>query len=73
MLSWTHHVNWLNVLFIIVIPLYGFIQAYWVPLQTKTALWAIFYYFYTGIGITAGTYPPPPPKNPTTNLIPTLL
>jgi hypothetical protein len=32
------HVNWLNVTFIIGIPLAGCIQAFWVPLQLKTAL-----------------------------------
>ena len=52
--NWHQHVNWLNVFMIIGIPLYGCIQAYWVPLQLKTAIWAVTYYFFTGLGITAG-------------------
>lgn len=53
--NWPRHVDWLNVLFIVGIPLYGSIQAFWVPLQLRTAVWAVAYYYYTGIGITAGS------------------
>jgi stearoyl-CoA desaturase (delta-9 desaturase) len=52
--NWYKHVNWLNITFIVGIPVYGCIQALWVPLQLKTAVWAIIYYFFTGLGITAG-------------------
>ncbi|KAJ9319535.1 hypothetical protein DTO271D3_304 [Paecilomyces variotii] len=52
--NWYQHVNWLSVFFIIVIPLMGFIAAYHYPLQRATAAFAIFYYFNTGLGITAG-------------------
>lgn len=52
--NWYKHVNWLNVFLIIGIPLYGTLQAFWVPLKLKTAVWAITYYFFTGLGITAG-------------------
>lgn len=52
--NWYKHVNWLNVFFILGIPLYGCIQALFVPLQLKTAIWAVTYYFFTGLGITAG-------------------
>ncbi|RAH80367.1 hypothetical protein BO86DRAFT_316191 [Aspergillus japonicus CBS 114.51] len=52
--NWHQHIDWLNVIMIIGIPLYGCIQAFWVPLQLKTAIWAIAYYFFTGLGITAG-------------------
>lgn len=55
--NWYKHVDWLNVYFIIGIPLYGLIQSLWVPLQLKTAVWAVLYYFYTGLGITAGKLP----------------
>lgn len=55
--NWHKHVNWLNVTLIVAIPIYGLVQAFWVPLQLKTALWAVAYYFMTGIGITAGMYP----------------
>ena len=54
--NWYKHVNWLNVTLIVGIPLYGCIQAIWTPLQWRTALFAIAYYFATGLGITAGTY-----------------
>jgi stearoyl-CoA desaturase (delta-9 desaturase) len=52
--NWYKHINWLNVTLIIGIPMYGMIQAYWTPLQLKTAIFAVVYYFATGLGITAG-------------------
>lgn len=52
--NWHKHVNWLNVVLILGVPLSGCIQAFWVPLQLKTAIWAVIYYFFTGLGITAG-------------------
>lgn len=48
------HINWLNTTFIIFIPMIGFISAYWVPLRFYTAIFAVIYYFNTGLGITAG-------------------
>ena len=36
------------------IPIYGLIQAIWTPLQLKTAIWAVIYYYMTGLGVTAG-------------------
>lgn len=54
--NWYKHVNWLNVTLIVGIPIYGCIQAFWVPLQLKTAIWAVVYYFFTGLGITAGKF-----------------
>lgn len=56
--NWYKHVNWLNVAFIVGIPLYGCIQAFWVPLQWRTALFAFVYYFMTGLGVTAGKLQP---------------
>ena len=52
--NWYLHVNWLNVFFIFAIPLYGCIAAWWTPLRWETAIWAVVYYFMTGLGITAG-------------------
>jgi stearoyl-CoA desaturase (delta-9 desaturase) len=52
--NWYKHVNWLNVTFIIGVPIFGLVMAYWTPLQWKTAVWAVAYYFATGLGITAG-------------------
>lgn len=57
--NWYKHVNWLNTTFIIIVPLIGFISAYWVPLQFYTAIFAVVYYFNTGLGITAGKLPLP--------------
>lgn len=54
--NWHRHVNWLNAFLIIGVPLYGCIQAFWIPLHLKTAAWAVFYYYLTGVGITAGQY-----------------
>jgi Fatty acid desaturase len=52
--NWYKHINWLNVTLIILIPLYGCIGAFWVPLHLKTAVWSVLYYFATALGITAG-------------------
>lgn len=52
--NWYKHVNWLNVTLIVLVPVYGLIQALWTPLRWQTATWAILYYFATGLGITAG-------------------
>ncbi|KAK2067590.1 hypothetical protein P8C59_001316 [Phyllachora maydis] len=52
--NWYKHVNWLSTTLIIFLPLAGFISAYWVTLQRNTALFAIAYYFFSGLGITAG-------------------
>lgn len=54
--NWYKHVNWLNVYFIIGVPLFGCIQAFWTPLRWQTATFAVIYYFMTGLGITAGTW-----------------
>jgi stearoyl-CoA desaturase (delta-9 desaturase) len=52
--NWYQHVNWLNCFFIGGIPLLGCIAALWTPLQLKTAIFAVVYYYCTGLGITAG-------------------
>ncbi|KAI2610270.1 delta-9 fatty acid desaturase [Hypoxylon fragiforme] len=52
--NWHKHINWLNCTFVIFIPILGFVGAYWVPLQLYTLLFAVLYYFNTGLGITAG-------------------
>jgi stearoyl-CoA desaturase (delta-9 desaturase) len=48
------HINWLNTLFIVIVPMMGLISSYWVPAHRYTVLFSIFYYFNTGFGITAG-------------------
>jgi stearoyl-CoA desaturase (delta-9 desaturase) len=50
------HINWLNTTLVVIVPMIGFISAYWVPLQLKTAIWAVIYYVNTGLGITAGKF-----------------
>lgn len=52
--NWYKHVNWLNVTFILGVPLAGCVAAYWTPLHLYTAIFAVIYYFNTGLGITAG-------------------
>lgn len=52
--NWHKHVNWLNVYFIAGVPLVGCVAAIWTPLRLETAIWAVLYYFFTGMGITAG-------------------
>jgi stearoyl-CoA desaturase (delta-9 desaturase) len=49
--NWYQHVNWLNTTFIIFIPLAGLISSFWVPLQFKTAIFSVAYYFFAGLGI----------------------
>lgn len=48
--NWHQHVNWLNVTFIAGIPIIGCLSAAWTPLKWQTALWAVVYYFCTGLG-----------------------
>jgi stearoyl-CoA desaturase (Delta-9 desaturase) len=55
--NWYQHINWLNTTLIIFIPMMGLVASYWVPLQWKTAVFAVIYYFNTGLGITAGKSP----------------
>ena len=52
--NWAQHVNWLNTILIIFVPLTGLVYSYWVPMQLKTMAFAVAYYFYAGLGITAG-------------------
>jgi len=52
--NWYLHVNWLHMTFIVGIPVTGCIAAIWTPLRWQTLVWAVAYYFYSGMGITAG-------------------
>jgi len=52
--NWYKHVNWLNVVLILGVPLSGCIAAFWTPLTLKTFIFAVLYYYATGLGITAG-------------------
>ncbi|ERS97763.1 stearoyl-CoA desaturase (delta-9 desaturase) [Sporothrix schenckii 1099-18] len=52
--NWYKHIDWLNTTFILLIHVAAMIAAYWVPLRRNTLIFAIVYYFNTGLGITAG-------------------
>jgi stearoyl-CoA desaturase (delta-9 desaturase) len=55
--NWYRKINWINTTFVIFIPFSGLIAAYWTPLHRYTAIWAVVYYFNTGLGITGGEFP----------------
>ncbi|KAJ7339982.1 hypothetical protein DFH08DRAFT_783495 [Mycena albidolilacea] len=46
--------NWIAVFVLTLPPAVSFIGAYYTKLRWETALFAVSYYFYTGLGITAG-------------------
>jgi stearoyl-CoA desaturase (delta-9 desaturase) len=52
--NWHKHVNWVNTSLILIVPFFGCIAAFYTELRAATAAWAILYYFWTGLGITAG-------------------
>ncbi|KAJ6082968.1 hypothetical protein N7467_007103 [Penicillium canescens] len=52
--NWHKHVNWVNTSLILIVPFFGCIAAFNTELRAATAAWAILYYFWTGLGITAG-------------------
>ena len=53
--NWYKHINWLNVTVLLIIPSIATYHAFSTPLMLKTFIWAVSFYFITGIGITAGT------------------
>jgi stearoyl-CoA desaturase (delta-9 desaturase) len=65
-MTWSNihlHINWLNTTLIVIIPIIGFISAYWIPLHLYTGIWAVILYFNTGLGITAGEFVVQMPPN----------
>lgn len=52
--NWYLHVNWLHMTLLVGLPIIGLVSAIWTPLSWKTLTWAVLYYFYSGLGITAG-------------------
>ncbi len=54
MSNWHQHIDWLNVTFIIFVPLIGLASAYMYPAHLYTIIFAVVYYFNAGLGITAG-------------------
>ncbi|EIN08842.1 delta9-fatty acid desaturase [Punctularia strigosozonata HHB-11173 SS5] len=52
--NWYKELEWISVLVLTLVPAMTIYGALYVPLQTKTAIFAVLYYFVTGLGITAG-------------------
>ncbi|KAJ5126669.1 hypothetical protein N7448_007448 [Penicillium atrosanguineum] len=52
--NWHRHVNWINTTLILIVPFLGCIAAFYTQLRLPTVIWAFVYYFWTGLGITAG-------------------
>jgi stearoyl-CoA desaturase (Delta-9 desaturase) len=55
MSNWHKHLNWLHVYILVGVPLLGLYGCLTTKIQVKTIVWAVLYYFMTGLGITAGT------------------
>lgn len=47
-------VNWLHFVLLTATPLIALFGMAYVPLRLPTAVWMVVYYFWTGLGITAG-------------------
>ncbi len=52
-----NEINWLSFIILTSTPIMGVIGAYYTKLRWETAIWAVVYYFITGLGITAGVPP----------------
>ena len=52
--NWYKNINWLSFTILTVVPLVGIVGAVFTPLRWQTFLFSIFYYYCTGLGITAG-------------------
>lgn len=52
--EWYKEINWLSTIILTVTPALGLIGAFLTSLRWETFIFSIFYYFVTGLGITAG-------------------
>jgi len=52
--AWYPRINWVNFVILTSVPVIALVGLFTTPLQRPTAIWALFYYFITGLGITAG-------------------
>lgn len=52
--DWVDHVQWENLIWVVIVPILGLIAATSTPLLPKTAILATIYHVNTGLGITAG-------------------
>lgn len=46
--------NYIHLFILTAVPLASLYAVFFVPLQWRTAVFAVMYYFFTGFGITAG-------------------
>jgi len=54
--NWYKHINWLHTPLLIAIPVLSIYGLFTTSLTKYTAIWAVVYYFVTGLGITAGKF-----------------
>jgi hypothetical protein len=52
--NWWKELNWLNVAILTITPAIAIFGAFTTRLRWQTAVFSVFYYFVTGLGITAG-------------------
>lgn len=52
--NWSQKINWISFVPLVVVPIIGLLGAVFTPLQGKTLILAVVWYFLTGLGITAG-------------------
>ncbi|KAG7742269.1 hypothetical protein KL932_002411 [Ogataea haglerorum] len=52
--NWHRHINWLNFILVLAIPIAGLVSTKWVPLKLHTFVTAVILYCFGGLSITAG-------------------
>ncbi|KZT68880.1 delta 9-fatty acid desaturase [Daedalea quercina L-15889] len=52
--NWWRELNYLSLSILTITPAIALVGAYYTRLRWETAVWSVFYYFVTGLGITAG-------------------
>jgi stearoyl-CoA desaturase (delta-9 desaturase) len=48
--NFTEELNWFNIVLLTILPVMGGVGACFTSLRWETALFSVFYYFYTGLG-----------------------
>ncbi|GAA6054310.1 hypothetical protein NBRC10513_006452 [Rhodotorula toruloides] len=48
------NIQWISTLALTIVPLLSIYGAFTTPLKWQTAVWSVVYYYFTGLGITAG-------------------
>ena|SRR5581483_8720304 len=54
--NWYKHINWLHAPLLTSVPAIAVYGLFTTPITMNTVIWAVIYYFITGLGITAGKY-----------------